>query len=210
MHRNLQDRSLVTIDNILRVARTLFINKQYADVSLKEIALEAGVTKGALYHHFASKEELYMSMIFSSLEVLRTLTVESKKTTQGLPCKERLQHSLAKFLQLPDDIIGMIQLVRRDSNIFESEVRKRLVSVYQDSLPNPLQDILSEAIKNGEIIESDPRLLTWQYVAIVEVSLHPYARSLFDSSDELASVIVSNFINGICTEEKTIEALTRS
>ena len=59
----MQDRSVATINNILDAARTLFIEKQYADVSLREITQIAGVTKGALYHHFSTKEELYLQTI---------------------------------------------------------------------------------------------------------------------------------------------------
>jgi len=53
---SMQERSVVTINNILEAARTLFTEKQYADVTLKEIAAAAEVTKGALYHHFATKK----------------------------------------------------------------------------------------------------------------------------------------------------------
>ncbi len=48
-----------TREALLLAARELFGARGYADTSLDEIVRSAGVTKGALYHHFASKEELF-------------------------------------------------------------------------------------------------------------------------------------------------------
>lgn len=48
-----------TRDNILRVAGELFARKGYRDTTVTEIAEAAGATKGALFHHFTSKEELF-------------------------------------------------------------------------------------------------------------------------------------------------------
>ncbi|MFG2000755.1 TetR/AcrR family transcriptional regulator [Spirillospora sp. NPDC048911] len=44
---------------LLRESRHLFATKGYAAVGLAEIVQAAGVTKGALYHHFESKTELF-------------------------------------------------------------------------------------------------------------------------------------------------------
>ena len=48
-----------TREALLLAARELFGAQGYADTSLDEIVHSAGVTKGALYHHFASKEKLF-------------------------------------------------------------------------------------------------------------------------------------------------------
>ena len=44
-------------------ARRLFANRGYANVSLNEIVAGAGVTKGALYHLFAGKEDLFRVVV---------------------------------------------------------------------------------------------------------------------------------------------------
>ncbi|QNP66160.1 TetR/AcrR family transcriptional regulator [Streptomyces genisteinicus] len=48
---------------LLREGRRLFSGRGYADVGLTEIVAAAGVTKGALYHHFAGKAELFRAVL---------------------------------------------------------------------------------------------------------------------------------------------------
>jgi AcrR family transcriptional regulator len=45
--------------HLLRVAGRLFLQSNYDGVSIQDITRAAGMTKGALYHHFTSKEQLF-------------------------------------------------------------------------------------------------------------------------------------------------------
>ncbi|GII79493.1 TetR family transcriptional regulator [Sphaerisporangium rufum] len=49
--------------DLVRVSRRLFADVGYADVGLAEIVRTAGVTKGALYHHFDGKEALFRAVL---------------------------------------------------------------------------------------------------------------------------------------------------
>jgi AcrR family transcriptional regulator len=51
-----------TRERILDVALDLFIEKGYDRTSLREIAENLGVTKAALYYHFASKDDILMAL----------------------------------------------------------------------------------------------------------------------------------------------------
>jgi AcrR family transcriptional regulator len=53
---------LSTRERILDVALDLFIEKGFDKTSLREIAEQLGVTKAALYYHFASKEDILMAL----------------------------------------------------------------------------------------------------------------------------------------------------
>jgi AcrR family transcriptional regulator len=62
--RKQQDRSLETKKIILESAFDLFTNKIYSDVKIEEIAKNAGISKGAVFHHFPDgKKELLHSVI---------------------------------------------------------------------------------------------------------------------------------------------------
>jgi AcrR family transcriptional regulator len=65
--RTQADRSASTRAALVRAARPLFAEKGYAGVGTDEVARAAGVTRGALYHQFAGKEELFAA-VFEQVE----------------------------------------------------------------------------------------------------------------------------------------------
>jgi len=48
---------------LIRESRRLFATSGYAAVGLAEIVRDSDVTKGALYHHFAGKTELFRAVV---------------------------------------------------------------------------------------------------------------------------------------------------
>ncbi|HEX6116956.1 MAG TPA: helix-turn-helix domain-containing protein [Solirubrobacterales bacterium] len=54
-----QEHALDTRESLVAAARALFAERGYAATPIEEIARSARVTKGALYHHFADKRELF-------------------------------------------------------------------------------------------------------------------------------------------------------
>lgn len=56
-------QAAATRRHLLQHARKLFAQKGYADSSTDEVVRRAHVTKGALYHHFSNKLELYRAVV---------------------------------------------------------------------------------------------------------------------------------------------------
>lgn len=60
--RTQQERSDATTGKLLAAARALFAEAGYAATSLDQIAAAASVTKGALYHHFEGKRDIFRAV----------------------------------------------------------------------------------------------------------------------------------------------------
>ena len=60
--RTQKERSEATTSELVEVARRLFASDGYAATSLEDVVRGAGVTKGALYHHFGGKRELFLAV----------------------------------------------------------------------------------------------------------------------------------------------------
>jgi len=56
------DQSKATIEQLVRVATVEFSQKGYAGASTEAIVRKAGVTRGALYHHFRDKKDLFYAV----------------------------------------------------------------------------------------------------------------------------------------------------
>lgn len=65
--RTQASRSAATRDALIAAARRLFAERGYGEVGTEEIVRTAGVTRGALYHHFADKVALFAA-VFETLE----------------------------------------------------------------------------------------------------------------------------------------------
>ncbi|WP_291207268.1 TetR family transcriptional regulator [Hyphomonas sp.] len=62
MAKRTSEQAAETREAVLRAARQLFASQGYSAASVTAIAEAAGVTKGALFHHFTSKEELFLQI----------------------------------------------------------------------------------------------------------------------------------------------------
>src|SRR5690606_24867934 len=105
-------------------------------VTMSDIAGVAEVTKGALYHHFNSKEDLYLTMMHAYLQEIGEVMWQTAREGDAT-CRERLRHFTLSFLTLPAAKQELMRLVRRDINIFKNPQREKLVRAYQAALPEP-------------------------------------------------------------------------
>jgi AcrR family transcriptional regulator len=65
-----QERTETTTASLVQAARGLFAEDGYAATSLDAVVAKAGVTKGALYHHFSGKRDLFAAVFAGEQERL--------------------------------------------------------------------------------------------------------------------------------------------
>ena len=188
----------VTEARILDAATDLFLADNYTQVTTGMIARAAGVTKGGLYHHFPSKSALYVSLMLGDFDAKRELFQQAVQMSGT--CRQRLERLTRDFLELPDAERRLTRLVRRDINSFEGEERDRLVRAYQEALPEAIEAIIRDGIRDGELAPADARLLSWSFVALVEVVISEYAGSVFDSTEAGLDHVLDLFFNGAAAQ----------
>lgn len=80
-----QSRSEATYRRLLAAGETCFARRGYEAVSVADICAEAGVTKGAFYHHFPSKQALFLAVLNGWVARLETQLATALAAAADLP-----------------------------------------------------------------------------------------------------------------------------
>ncbi|MDT4937142.1 MAG: hypothetical protein QOG80_813 [Pseudonocardiales bacterium] len=92
-----QDRARTTRAALISAARRLFAERGYEDVPADEIASAAGLTRGAMYHHFADKRALFEA-VFEELEA--EMTEQLGEILASAPPDDLIRAALRAFLDI--------------------------------------------------------------------------------------------------------------
>jgi AcrR family transcriptional regulator len=95
--RSQQERSLATRTVLISTARQMFGERGYANVPADEIVAAAGVTRGAMYHHFADKKALFEAA-FIDFEI--SLTDELRDVARANSGWAGIAVALSHFLDM--------------------------------------------------------------------------------------------------------------
>jgi AcrR family transcriptional regulator len=80
---------------LLALAKGAFSDRSYDDVSIDDLAREAKISKGLLYHYFPTKRDLYVAGL---TEIADELVAAITNVPEGLPPIERVRMSLDAYL----------------------------------------------------------------------------------------------------------------
>ncbi len=94
-----QQRSQDTRAALLATARSLFGTKGFHATSIGEIVATTCVTRGALYHHFETKEDLFEA-VYRQVEAQLTADAEAGTDAMRGQTQKRVMASLQIYLQL--------------------------------------------------------------------------------------------------------------
>lgn len=143
-----RDRSLA---KILDAAVHLFASKGYWNSTLEEVAAQAGFTKGAVYYHFKSKEQLLLKV----LEIIETrsidATIEGVKRRGGSPSQQL--ESFVKYhtqwaAAYPEDLAVMI-LMSVEVLRANTKIKSQMFGVYR-KIGDFLEAIIDAGKRAGE------------------------------------------------------------
>ena len=96
----MEERSTATLEKIQRAALAEFLDKGFLGASLRQIVKNAGVTTGAFYGYFSSKEALFASIVEPHAAALMGRFMEAQTTFAALPEAEQPAHMGGGVLRL--------------------------------------------------------------------------------------------------------------
>ena len=163
-----------TVNKILDVSMQLFLEKGYEHTSIQDIVNHlGGLSKGAIYHHFKSKEDILdgvMNKLYQNndneLDHLRLLEKDSSMT--GL---QKLQALFTTALESPrqDDMFQMAPDFLKNPQMLAMQIE----GIYTESVPHYVQPIIEEGIADGSIKTDYPKELAEMILLLINIWLIP-------------------------------------
>ena len=88
----MEEKSTATLERIQQAAMEEFTEKGFQGASLRQIVKQAGVTTGAFYGYFSSKEALFASIVEPHAAALMGRFMEAQTSFAELPEQEQPEH----------------------------------------------------------------------------------------------------------------------
>lgn len=102
------EHKVQTRARIVESARRLFNRHGFEQVTIDQIMASAGLTRGAFYHHFDSKDELYAAAV-ASFVTCNPFAVKTAHAAQAIDDPQRLARMLVD-LYLSDEVLENVDL----------------------------------------------------------------------------------------------------
>ena len=163
--RTNRERTETTRLALIDAARALFVSKGYGETSTPEIAVAAGITRGALYHHFVDKRDLFRQVLVREAEAVAA-DIEAATPRQLTPREALLEGSTAylKTMTAPGRtrllliegpaVLGLAEIMAIDEATSAKSLRQGLenAKVGRDEVPlDALARLLSAAFDRAAL-----------------------------------------------------------
>lgn len=168
--RTQADRRTATRTALIAAARELFAERGFAAAGREDIVERAGVTRGAMYHHFASKEALFQA-VYEQIEQEVCDDVIRASLIGGVDPMTRLRAGAQAFL----DVAG------------RADVRRVVLLDAPSVLSVPVRRELAERYGLGMVRASVREVMDAGLIA--EQPLEPLARVLLAALHEAATMV---------------------
>lgn len=152
-------------DRILETATSMFVERGYDGVAMREISDACGITKAALYYHFTGKAEL-LGEIFTTY--LDEITVVIAAGVEGGGTAEaKLRRVVRGMFEVPHERRAILRLAMHDVGSLDTEQRAAFGQAYRHRFIGPLKQIVADGAASGEFVQKDPELVVWMLLGMV-------------------------------------------
>lgn len=162
-----------TVKLILDVSTRLFSEKGYDDTSLQDIINETKLSKGAIYHHFSSKEDI-LKAIFHRLgnenaEIFAKIRDDNR--LRGIE-KLRKIFQTAVFHSNQSVLLTVSPCLLNNPRFLAMQIEQ----IYELIAPQFVEPILAEGIKDGSINIENPHEIAEAIMILTNVWLNPLVK----------------------------------
>jgi len=156
-----------TKKKILDAAFNVFVRKGFKDTTMSHIVKESGLSKGAIYHYYGSKKDLFISLI-DHWEIFSFPNFYSKNNK-----KEKAEETFKRFADTIYDLfcnrphvflaeIEFWALANKDREINERS------KILYDKILTLFELVLRKGIRNNEFKDIDTKIISIELLSVFQ------------------------------------------
>ena len=181
-----------TRTRILEITQQLLDQTGFAGTSMEAVSAAAGITKGTLYHHFASKEALVTTMLHGVLDREREITQNAlAQITDARGQLEAMAHLGFSRQQHTQRIMAMVADAQR---FLPPHLWQELFSRFMSEAHAPLEEIMEFGIERGEFEPHDTTFSAWAFMGLLAQLSDP---QIAQTKPDMARELVNFVLHGI-------------
>ena len=191
-HQSEQDRR----GQILRAARSVFIEKGFLAARVEDVAKRASLSKGAVYFYYTSKRELFISLVREEQENTYHFLDEAEKDTR--PAQIKLLDLGIRYLDYfaglktpPRFFLMMSEIAIRDA-----EIREELQATHH-RFTGAVSRILAQGMAEGSFKQGDPEAGAQLLKAVIDGLAGQSAIGIRPDKDRLSKGGIQLILNGL-------------
>ncbi|WP_078292331.1 TetR/AcrR family transcriptional regulator [Mycobacterium sp. D16R24] len=207
---------------LLDLAMALFLERGYDTVSLNDLIATSGISKGAFYHYFSSKEALVAALSERSVhqafaELSPVFAEPGVGALERLNAGLRASYEVKMALGAPESIAAMMSMLRPENQ----SLLRRISAIWEDKFRPVLTEVITRGVAEGVFETFDPEGvgdMIQGFAANMGATMHriiaaPDARARADAID---AAVQRQRLYGVATDrilglpDGTIAVLDRS
>lgn len=162
-----------TVERILEEASRLFLQKGYEKTSMQDIMDATGLSKGAIYHHFASKEDILLR-IGERMGVQNAAALQSVIDNSSLNGAQKLKEVFRVSLHGEQQaaMLRMIPYLLDNPRFLALHMQE----IFYLTAPAYIAPILEEGMRDGSIRTEHPRAMAEAILVLCDMWINPLLR----------------------------------
>lgn len=203
-----------TLENILSISEKLFIEKGFENTSIQEIINELGMSKGAIYYHFKSKEEILDAVLLKHSNQLERMLKKWIHDNDACTAREKLIKILeSNWGYIEENSLNKTMISQTNNSQF---ILGAIKTTIKNSAPI-LAKIMVEGKEEGSITTEYPNECAQVFILLINFWCDPmsFQCNLQELINRLkflqqmmknmgADIITDELINNISTSFKNV------
>jgi AcrR family transcriptional regulator len=154
-------------DQILAAARSCFVDRGYHPTRMEDIATAAGLSKGGVYFHFQSKQEVFDALVQEEFERSMQLLRQVNESSQSVVEKMQVlaKYYLEYFSAAPD--APRFFIVMGEMGLRDAKLASRLLEM-QTSFIDQVAKLIDQGVAEGMLKPVDSKAVAALLKALID------------------------------------------